>query len=81
MELSRKQGCQMDCFQTKKSQFWKKFRGLRLENVDTFYGHMGYFMTIRSIFCSFGIEHNEKSGNPTREHQSRILSTKIEEKH
>jgi hypothetical protein len=67
-------------FSNQKSQFGKKFQGLRLENVDTFYGHLEYFMDIWDIlspfvtFCvhlvhffSFGIMrimHKEKSGNP-----------------
>jgi hypothetical protein len=49
------QGCQMVCFQTKKSYLGKFWRALpRWENVDIFhghleyfmYGHLGYFMTI-----------------------------------
>jgi hypothetical protein len=45
-----------------------------LENVDIFYGHLEYFMTIWHIVCSFGtffpgfgVMHQEKSGNPGRE--------------
>jgi hypothetical protein len=30
-------------FSNQKSQFWIKFEGLRLENVDIFYGHLDYF--------------------------------------
>jgi hypothetical protein len=65
-------------FQTKNPNLGKKFQGLRLKNVDTFYGHweyfygrLGYFMTIWYILCSlgtffssFGIMQKEKSGNP-----------------
>jgi hypothetical protein len=72
------QGCQMVSFQTKKSQFWKILKGLRLENVYILYGHLEYifygrlryFMTICPfvfiwcIFSGFGIMYREKSGNP-----------------
>jgi hypothetical protein len=37
-----------------KSHFGKTFQGLGLENVDIFYGHLEYSMTIRYILCSFG---------------------------
>jgi hypothetical protein len=30
-------------FANQKSQFGKKLQGLRLENVDIFYGHLEYF--------------------------------------
>jgi hypothetical protein len=32
----------------------KFLEGLRCENVDIFYGYLGYFMTIWNILCSFG---------------------------
>jgi hypothetical protein len=64
----------MVCFQTKNPNLGKFFQGLGLENVDVCYGHLehlGYFMTIWYIVCSFGtvfpvlgIMHQEKSGNP-----------------
>jgi hypothetical protein len=47
-------------FLKQKSQFGKILEGLRLENVNIFYGHLeyfthlGYFMTICCILCSFG---------------------------
>jgi hypothetical protein len=48
-------------FSNQKSQFGKKYRGLRFENVALFYGHLEYFvnildffMTIWYILCSFG---------------------------
>jgi hypothetical protein len=67
-------------FSNQKSQFGKNFQGLRLENVDIFYGHLEYLMDIWDIlhmtihlvhfvfiwyiFSSFGIMHQEKAGNP-----------------
>jgi hypothetical protein len=36
-------------FSSQKSQFGKYLQGLRLENVDIFYGHLEYFMDIRVI--------------------------------
>jgi hypothetical protein len=36
-------------FSNQKSQFWNVFQGLRLENVDIFYGHLDYFMNIWDI--------------------------------
>jgi hypothetical protein len=47
-------GCQMVCFQTKKSQFGQNWEGLRLENVYIFYGYLEYFMEIWDILWSFG---------------------------
>jgi hypothetical protein len=56
----------------------KKFQGLRLENVGIIYGHLEFFMNIWDydhsvhfvsiwyIFSSFGIMHQEKSGNPDK---------------
>jgi hypothetical protein len=62
--------------------------GLKLENVDIFYGHLEYFTDIWYIFCSFGtflfiwniftgfgIMYQEKSGNPAR--QTFFNGTKI----
>jgi hypothetical protein len=57
-------------FSSQKFQFGYILEGLRLENVDMFYGHLKYFMTIWYNLCSlvhffgFGIVHQEKSGNP-----------------
>jgi hypothetical protein len=62
-------------FSNQKYQFGLILEGLRMENVDIyigiFYGHLGYFMTIWYIYCSFstfysgfGIMYPEKSGNP-----------------
>jgi hypothetical protein len=66
-------------FSNQKSQFWENFQGLRLKNIDipiiwpfeTFYGYTRYFyehlvnfVFIWYIFSSFGIMHQEKSGNP-----------------
>jgi hypothetical protein len=68
----------MVCFQTKKSQFGSILEGLRLENINIFYGHLEYFtyghlgycLTISYILCSFGtfysgfgITYQEKYGN------------------
>jgi hypothetical protein len=36
-------------FSNQKSQIGKNFQGLGLENVDTFYGHLEYFIAIRDI--------------------------------
>jgi hypothetical protein len=36
-------------FSNQKSQFGKNFQGLRLENVDIFYGHLEYFIAIWDI--------------------------------
>jgi hypothetical protein len=55
-----------------KIPIWKILDGLRLENVDIFYGHleylhnghMEYFMNIWYIFTVFGVTCQEKSGNP-----------------
>jgi hypothetical protein len=44
----------MVCFQTKNPHLGKKFLGFRLENVDIFYGYLGYFVTIRYILRSSG---------------------------
>jgi hypothetical protein len=53
------------------------FEGLKLENVDTVYGHLKYFKDIWEILCpfgnfcvdlvhfyGFGITYQHKSGNP-----------------
>jgi hypothetical protein len=32
-------------FSNQKSQFGKNSQGLRLENIEIFYGHLGYFLT------------------------------------
>jgi hypothetical protein len=37
-----------------KIPIWKKFKGLKLENVDTFYGRLEYFMGIWDILRPFG---------------------------
>jgi hypothetical protein len=44
-------------FSNQKSQFGKIFQGLRLENIDIFYGHLECFMDIGDIgdiLFSFG---------------------------
>jgi hypothetical protein len=41
-------------FSDQKSQSGKKFQGLRLENVDIFYGRLEYFMDIWDILSLFG---------------------------
>jgi hypothetical protein len=53
------------------NQFVSILAGLRSENVEILYGHLGYFMTSWYIFFSFGtfisgfgIMYREKSGNP-----------------
>jgi hypothetical protein len=53
-----------------KIPIWVNFEGLRLQIVDIFYGHLGYFMTIWYILSGFGIMHQEKSGNPVWLHKS-----------
>jgi hypothetical protein len=68
-------------FSDQKSQFGKILEGPRLENVDIFYVHLGYFSEIWDIllpfgtffvnlvhFSGFGIMHQEKSGNPEERH-------------
>jgi hypothetical protein len=45
------QGCQMVCFQTKSIQIWVNLEGLRIKNVETFYGRLHYFTAIRNILC------------------------------
>jgi hypothetical protein len=73
----RRAGLPDGLFSNQNSQFGKKFKGLRLENADIFYGHLEYFIDIWDIlypfvtfvfiwyiFSSFGIMHQEKSGNP-----------------
>jgi hypothetical protein len=37
-------------FSNQKSQFGNIFQGLRLENVDIFYGHLEYFTEIWGIY-------------------------------
>jgi hypothetical protein len=41
-------------FSNQNSQFGKHFQGLRLKNVDIFYGHLEYFMDIWYILWPFG---------------------------
>jgi hypothetical protein len=36
-------------FSNQKSQFWVNFGGLKLENVDIFYGYLEYFADIWDI--------------------------------
>jgi hypothetical protein len=43
------QGCHMVCFPTKNPDLGKNRHGLRLENVDIFYGHLEYFTDIWDI--------------------------------
>jgi hypothetical protein len=75
--LNRWPGLPDGLFSNQRSQFGKNFQGLGLENFDIFYGHLEYFMDIWDIlwpfvtfcvhlvhFSSFGIMHQEKSGNP-----------------
>jgi hypothetical protein len=42
-------------FSNQKSQFGKNSQGLRLENIDIFYGHLEYSMPIWKILWPFGI--------------------------
>jgi hypothetical protein len=42
-------------FSNQKSQFVKDLEGLRLENVDLFYGHFGIFYGHLGYFNTFGI--------------------------
>jgi hypothetical protein len=61
--------------------------GLRLENVDIFYGHLEYFADIWDILWSFvpfyvhlvhfGIMYQEKSGNPGQGDQIRRIFAKL----
>jgi hypothetical protein len=64
-------------FSNQKSQFGYILEGPRLENVDTFYGHLEYFTDIWDIlgpfgtfcdnlvhFSNFGMLCQENSGNP-----------------
>jgi hypothetical protein len=65
-------------FLNQKSQFGEKnLGGLRLENVNIFYGHLvyftdiwdfyvhlGHFVSIWYIISGFGIRYQEKSGIP-----------------
>jgi hypothetical protein len=72
------------------SQLGQILEGLSWENVaihilspfGIFQGHLGYFMTLWYILCSFGtffllfgIMHQEKSGNPARDLVLRRQST------
>jgi hypothetical protein len=41
-------------FSNQKSQFGKNSQGLRLENIDIFYGHLEYFMDIWDMLLPFG---------------------------
>jgi hypothetical protein len=36
-------------FSNQKIPIWEKLQGLRLENVDIFYGHLEYFMDVWDI--------------------------------
>jgi hypothetical protein len=47
------QGCQMVCFQTKKSQFWVNFEGFGMEKVCIFFGHLEYIKAILNILGPF----------------------------
>jgi hypothetical protein len=49
------QGCQMVCFQTKKSQFWSNLECLEMENVFIFYDHLEYITAIWYNLWPFGI--------------------------
>jgi hypothetical protein len=40
--------------QNQKSHFWLFFEGIRMENVDIFYGHLEYFTEIWVILWTFG---------------------------
>jgi hypothetical protein len=42
-------------FSNQKSQFGNTFQGIRLENVEIFYGRLEHFMNIRDILPTFGI--------------------------
>jgi hypothetical protein len=44
-------------FSNQKSQFWKIFEGLAMENIGIFYDHLVSFTAIGNILWSFGIFH------------------------
>jgi hypothetical protein len=89
------QGCQMEYFQTKKSQFGSILEGLAMEDVEIFfdiwsilrpfqifYGHSVYFMVICYIFPRVGIVHQEQSGNPGfQEPILRFLNLQLQRQH
>jgi hypothetical protein len=71
----------MVCFQTKNpnlSKFWKALDWKMLiyfmaiwnilRTYGIFYDHLAQFVFIWYIFFAFGIMHQEKSGNPGRQH-------------
>jgi hypothetical protein len=79
-------------FSNQKSHFGLIFEGLRLENVDIFYGHLEYlrnfwifydhwvhFVIIWYIFFGFGIMYQEKSGNPGCEARKKHPEAKSKE--
>jgi hypothetical protein len=89
------QGCQMVCFRTKNPNLGRIFRAsdwkmliyfMALWNIlrifGIFYDHSVHFVFIWYIFSSFGIRHQEKSGNPgmnhVREKQVRNILTTAE---
>jgi hypothetical protein len=41
-----------DLFSNQKSQFGKNFEGLRLDNVEIFYGHLEYFKDNMEMLCT-----------------------------
>jgi hypothetical protein len=45
----RRAGLPDGLFSNQKKQFGKILEGLRLENVDVFYGNLEYFIDIRDI--------------------------------
>jgi hypothetical protein len=49
MILPSKAGLPDGLFSNQKSKFGKMFEGLRLENVDIFYGHLKYITDIGDI--------------------------------
>jgi hypothetical protein len=53
--VEREQGCQIVCFQTKKSQFGYISEVLGMENVIIFFDHLEYFIAIWYNLWPFGI--------------------------
>jgi hypothetical protein len=84
MAADWRQECQM-FFQIKNhhlGKFWKALErknGYILWEFGMFYGHLEYFITIWYILCSFGtlfssfgIADQEKSGNPDRREKGKV---------
>jgi hypothetical protein len=54
-------------YSNQKFQLGKNFQGLKLENVDIFYGHLEHCEFIWHIVSCFGVLRQEKSGNTGHE--------------